>query len=428
MLGSVSQLPSTDLAWEHFHNPRADANQTYPAALRQILSHQGFLAAKQVIETLPLYATTPMHRLKGLAASLGIAELYVKDESTRFGLRAFKGVGGAYAVYRLLQARAERLGLSNCTVQDLLDRRQPEVADGLTVCCATTGNHGRSLARAAQMFGCRCVIYVPETTTIGRADALVKLGAQVVRHPGNYDEAVLRAEADAKANGWFIISDTAYPGHEDTPRDVMHGYRVIVDEVVQQLSSGPLPTHVFVQTGIGGIAAAFATHFWEVWGTSRPRLVVVESKEAACMLRSAQADDLVNLKGPINTRLSGLAAGRPSTLAWEVLRVGCNDFVTIADAASFLAMRVLAWGTDGDPPIIAGEAGAAGLGALIVTLSDRVRRDALALNEQSRVLLIVTEGATDPASYETIVGHTHDEVLNGALSAVPSFPMIFETK
>lgn len=417
MLGCVSQLSSTDLAWEHVHNSRADENQSYPASLRQILNLQGFVAAKQVIEALPLYVPTPMHRLRGLATALGIAELYVKDESTRFGLRAFKGVGGAYAVYRLLRARAEALGLSNCTIQDLLERGHPEVSAGLTVCCATTGNHGRSLARAAQMFGCQCVIYVPETTTIGRIDALVKLGAQVVRHPGNYDEAVLRAEAEAKANGWFIISDTAYAGHVDTPRDVMHGYRVIVDEVVQQLSGGPLPTHVFVQTGVGGIAAAFATHFWEVWNTSRPRLVVVESKEAPCMLRSAQADCLVNLEGPINTRLYGLAAGRPSTLAWEVLRVGCNDFITIADAPAHLAMRVFASGTDGDPPVIAGEAGAAGLGALIVTLSDDIRRDALALNEQSRVLLIITEGATDPASYEAIVGHTSDEVSHGALSA-----------
>jgi diaminopropionate ammonia-lyase len=418
MLDCVSQLSSADLGWEHVHNPRVDAKQPYPAALRHILNFQGFLAAKQVVEALPLYVRTPMHQLRGLAGVLGIGEIFVKDESTRFGLRAFKGVGGAYAVYRLLRARADKLGMSNCTIQDLLERRHPKVPAGLTVCCATTGNHGRSLARAAQMFGCQCVIYVPETTSAGRIDALVKLGAHVVRHSGNYDEAVLRAEADAKANGWFIISDTAYEGHEDTPRDVMHGYRVIVDEVVQQLSSGQLPTHVFVQTGIGGIAAAFATHFWEVWNISRPRFVVVESKEAACMLRSAQADRLVNLEGPINTRLYGLAAGRPSTLAWDVLRVASNDFVTISDAASHCAMRVLASGTGGDPPVVAGEAGAAGLGALITALSDRNRRDALGLDEQSRVLLIVTEGATDPANYQAIVGHTHNEVLQGALCAL----------
>ncbi|MEP7247378.1 MAG: pyridoxal-phosphate dependent enzyme, partial [Gammaproteobacteria bacterium] len=163
--------------------------------------------------------------------------------------------------------------------------------------------------------------------------------------------------------------------------------------------------------------AAFASHFWEVWNTARPRLVVVESKEAACMMRSAQADRLVDLTGPIDTQLYGLAAGRPSTLAWEVLQVGCNDFVTIADAAALSAMRILAAGTNGDPPVIAGEAGAAGLGALMVALSAEARRKALGLDDQSRVLLIVTEGATDPASYETIVGHSADEVLHGALTA-----------
>jgi diaminopropionate ammonia-lyase len=412
----VSDLSSADLAWEHFHNPRAAANQAYPAALHRISSLQGFHAAKDVIEALPLYVRTPLHRLRGLAAALGIAELHVKDESTRFGLRAFKGVGGAYAVYRLLQARAAAHGLSHCTPQDFLERRHPEVSAGLTVCCATTGNHGRSVARAAQMFGCRCVIYVPEATTQGRVDALVALGAQVVRHSGNYDEAVERAAADAKTNGWFIISDTAYEGHADTPRDVMHGYRVIVNEVVEQLSSGPLPTHVFVQTGVGGIAAAFATHFWEVWNAARPRFVVVESKEAACMLRSAQAGELVNLTGPLNTQMYGLAAGKPSTLAWEVLRVGGDDFVTIADPAARWAMRRLASGTDADPPVIAGEAGAAGLGALMVALSDEARRRALGLNDQSRVLLIVSEGATDPAGYQAVIGHTAEEVLQGALS------------
>jgi len=413
----IPQPSSTDLAWEHFHNPHADASQCYPPALQPISNLPGFLAAKQVIETLPLYVPTPLHQLRGLAAALGIAELHVKDESTRFGLRAFKGVGGAYAVYRLLRARAEALGLGNCTAQDFIERRHPQVSAGLTVACATTGNHGRSLARAAQLFGCHCTIYVPESTTQGRVDALVGLGAQVVRHPGNYDEAVLRAEADAKANGWFIISDTAYAGHTDTPLDVMHGYRVIVDEVVQQLSGGPLPTHVFIQTGVGGIAAAFAAHFWQVWSTARPRLVVVESKEAACMLRSAQADRLVDLTGPMNTRLAGLAAGRPSTLAWEILRVACNDFVTIADAASLSAMRVLASGTGGDPPVVAGEAGAAGLGALMVALSADTRRRALALDDSSRVLLIVTEGATDPVNYATIIGHTPEEVLRGAAAA-----------
>lgn len=412
MLGLASRLSPTELAWEHFRNPRANASEPYPATLQQILSFQGFSAAKEVIEALPLYERTPTHRLRGLAAALGIADLYVKDESTRFGLRAFKGVGGAYAVFRLLQSRARSLGLGECSARDFLEGRHPEVSAGLTVCCATTGNHGRSVARAAKMFGCRCVIYVPAITSKGRVDALEELGARVVRHPGNYDEAVRQAAADAVESGWIIVSDTAYEGQTDIPRDVMHGYRVVVNEVVEQLPDRAPPTHVFVQTGVGGIAAAFVTHFWELWGAARPRFVVVESREAACMLRSARADRPVVVEGALNTRMYGLAAGHPSTLAWDVLRVGADDFVTIADAPAFLAMQLLASGTEGDPPVIAGDAGAAGLGALMVALAGAERSRSLGLDNRSRVLLIITEGATDPAGYEAIVGRTPEQVLS----------------
>lgn len=413
----AAQLSPADLVWEHFHHRIGGACQPYPTSLRAISSLQGFAAAKRVIEALPWYASTPTLDLGGLAAKLGIQRLYYKDESSRFGLGAFKGVGGVYALYRLLQARAESMGRAT-SVQDFLARRHLDAADELTVACGSTGNHGRSVARAAQIFGCRCVVYLPSAATQARVDALEALGARVVRIDGNYDTAVARAEQDARASGWFIISDTAYEGHEDTPRDVMHGYRVIVDEVVRQIPRGVLPTHVFVQTGVGGIAAAFCAHFWEVWGVARPRFVVVESKEAACMLRSAQAGRLVTVAGDLNTRLHGLAAGRASTVAWEILRIGANDFVSIADEPSLLGMRVLASGMNGDPPVIAGEAGAAGLGALLVALSDDERRRALELDELSRVLLIGTEGATDPAGYEAIVGSTPEKVLDGQLVAV----------
>ena len=415
----IPVLEPEELAWQHFHNPRTDAGQPYPSELQKILNYRDFAAAKAVIEALPLYSQTPTHRMHGLAAALGIAELYVKDESTRFGLGTFKGVGGAYAVYCLLKARAERLGVGVCSAQDFLDHKHPGVSAGLTVVCATTGNHGRSVARAAQMFGCRCVIYVPAAMSRGRITALEALGARIVRPPGStYDSVVKQAESDARLNGWSVISDTAYEGQVDTPRDVMHGYRVIVDEVVQQVSTAP-PTHVFVQTGVGGIAASFASHFWEVWGNKRPRFVVVESKEAACMLQSAQADHPVTIEGEFSTRMAGLAAGEPSTLAWQILRVGADDFVTIADAPALLAMRLLASRFDGDPPVVSGEAGGAGLGSLIVALSQGATRDALGLNRSTRALVIVTEGATDPEAYQSIVGRAAAQVL-GDRSPSPS--------
>ncbi|MGH8244645.1 MAG: diaminopropionate ammonia-lyase [Steroidobacteraceae bacterium] len=406
------QLSPSDLAWEHFRNPSAEDGQPYPPSLRAISNAQGFMAARQVLRALPGYAPTPTRELAGLAARLGIQRLYYKDESARFGVGAFKGMGGAYALYRLLEARAAALG-KIVTAPDLLAREYPELTAGLTVACGSTGNHGRSLARAAQIFGCACVIYVPSNTTRARIDALEGLGAKIVRVDGNYDAAVAGAEADARASGWSIISDTAYAGHDATPHDVMHGYRVIVDEVVHQIPRDVVPTHAFVQAGVGGIAAAFCAHFWETWGLLRPRFVVVESREAACLLCSAQLGELVTIGGDLDTRMAGLAAGRASTLAWEILRVGANDFVSIADAPSLLAMRMLAARTGEDPPVVAGEAGAAGLGALLVALSDEERRHALGLDSASRVMLIGTEGATDPASYQEIVGLEPQDVLNG---------------
>jgi diaminopropionate ammonia-lyase len=398
--------------FKHFHSPLADRERSYPAALAAILNLPETLDARRVIESLNWYVPTPLRSLPGLAAALGIGQLFIKDESTRFGLRAFKGVGGVYAIYRLLRARADSMGLPQLTVRDLFEGTHHELAAGVTVACATTGNHGRSVARAAQIFGCKCVIFVPLGTTAGRIAALQALGAQVVEHQGNYDGAVERAAREAQAQGWFVISDTAYPGQADTPRNVMHGYRVIVDEVVRQFGSAPPPTHVFIQTGVGGIAAAFCSHFWEVWGPARPRFIVVESRHADCMLQSAEAGRPTLIKGALNTRLYGLASGKPSTLAWEILSAGADDFVSIDDAASFMAMRILARATGTDPPVIAGEAGAAGLGALMVALATSGDAAALGLDANSRVLLVATEGATDPATYSEIVGETMEAVLS----------------
>jgi diaminopropionate ammonia-lyase len=398
--------------FEHFHSPVADRQRSYPAALAAILNLAETRDARRVIESLSWYVPTPLRSLPGLAAALGIAQLHIKDESTRFGLRAFKGVGGVYAVYRLLQARAIDMGLAPIPITDLLAGKHRELAAGVTVACATTGNHGRSVARAAQIFGCQCVIFVPLGTTAGRISALQALGAQVVQHQGNYDSAVERAGSEAASQGWYVISDTAYPGQADTPRNIMHGYRVIVDEVVRQFGAAPPPTHVFIQTGVGGIAAAFCSHFWEVWGTSRPRFIVVESRHADCMLQSARAGRPTLISGALNTRLYGLASGKPSTLAWEILAAGADDFVSIDDAASFTAMRVLAAASHGDPPVIAGEAGAAGLGALMAALASPGSAAALGLDTSSRVLLVASEGATDAATYAEIVGQTMEAVLS----------------
>ena len=407
---AYGELSAEARFFEHFHSALAEPRAAYPRELQRRLNDAETLQARQVLESLGEYAPTPLRTLPVLAEAIGIAQLRIKDESGRLGLRAFKGVGGIYALYQLLRLRAEASGLGALSAADLRSRRHAELAASVTVACATTGNHGRSVARAAQMFGCRCIIYVPTTTTQGRIDALQALGAHVVRIPANYDAAVAQVERDAASNGWFIVSDTAYPGQEQTPRDVMHGYRVIVDEVIRQIGTASPPTHVFVQCGVGGIAGAFCSHFWELWGSDRPRFIVVESRHAACMLESARTGQMTTIEGELRTRMYGLASGKPSSLAWEVLRDGADDFVSIDDAASLHAMNVLAYPRGGDPPIIAGEAGAAGIGALLVALASADHRAALGIDRSSRVLSIVTEGATDPATYAELVGETAEQV------------------
>jgi len=395
----------------HFHNPAAHPAAPYDEELQSLLNAPGVEDAKDVLRQLRWYQPTPLRELEGLASAIGIGHIFLKDESSRFGLKALKGVGGTYAIYRLLVQRLlEVTGARDVTVQDILSGEYASVIRGVTVACATTGNHGRSVAFAAKSFGLRCNIYVPLQTSPGRVAALQALGATVVRIEGNYDLAVKAVEADAQKNGWYIISDTSYEGHEDTPRDVMHGYQVIADEIVDQLPAGVIPTHVFVQAGVGGIAAAMCSRFWQVWGAKRPRFVIVESKEAHCLYLSVESGGVIIVDGAHGTRMYGLAAGKPSLNALKILRKGADDFLAIDDVESFEAMRRLANPVGADPALTIGEAGGAGAGALIAIMedSDGKLRSELNLTKESIVLLFGTEGDTDPESYVGIVGATAD--------------------
>ena len=390
----------------HFHNPAAKPAAPYDDELKSLLNAQGAEDAKTVIGQLPWYQPTPLRELTGLAKAIGVGRIFLKDESSRFGLKALKGVGGAYAIYRLLAERlSDATGATDISVNDILDGSHASIVEGVTVACATTGNHGRSVAFAAKSFGCRCTIYVPLQTSPGRVAALEQLGATVVRIAGNYDLAVKAVEADAKKNGWFIISDTSYEGHEDTPRDVMHGYQVIAGEIVEQLPAGVVPTHVFVQAGVGGIAAAMCSYFWQTWGPQRPRFIIVESKEAKCLYLSVESGEVVIVEGAHGTRMYGLAAGKPSLNALKILRKGADDFLAIDDVESFEAMRRLADPAGADPALVIGEAGGAGAGALLAVMEDgdETLRSALGLTDDSIVLLFGTEGDTDPESYADII-------------------------
>jgi diaminopropionate ammonia-lyase len=396
-------------------NPQADRSAPYGAAESRILSHTACEAARAAVCTWPGYSPTPLRSLDGIAQREGLDAIWYKDESSRFGLDSFKALGGAYGVQKLLQRLiSERTAATEVSVQDLIDRRYQETASGVTVTCATAGNHGRSVAWGAQLFGCKCVIYLPAVTSHQREAAIASYGAEIVRTSTNYDDAVRRCDQDASRLGRFVVSDTSYPGYLEIPRDVMQGYTVMAAEIVEQLPACARPTHLFVQAGVGGLAAAMIAHLWEAWGVERPLTVVVEPDSADPVFRSATAGRPTPVPGDYHTIMAGLAAGEISLLAWEILQRSADYVIAIPDSAAEATMRLLADGVEADPRIVAGESAVAGLAAGLLALQDREARAALHLGSGTRLLVIGTEGATDPDSYFRIVGRHAEEIATPA--------------
>ena len=382
----------------------------YPARLSRVVGIGEHRAARAEITSWPGYRATPLRSAHRLARRLGVEAVRVKDESGRFGLGSFKALGGAYGVRGAVGGG----GSAGDTA-------------GLTVTCASDGNHGRAVAWGARMFGCDAVVYLPAHVTEARAEAIRSLGARVVRVDGEYDDAVAQADRDARERGWTVISDTSYEGYMEIPRRVMVGYTVMVEEVVKQTrhfvkhtlqndrmggandrahrkagGAGLLPTHVFIQGGVGGLAAAVIGHLWARLGPDRPVAVIVEPDEADGLLRSARAGRPAASRGSLHTIMAGLSCREISPLAWEVVGAGAHAFMTVADEGVPGLMREAARGELGEP-FEGGESGVAGLLGLIEVARDGERRREIGLNERSRVLVFNTEGATDPGRYGRIV-------------------------
>lgn len=408
--------PLTPMPVTLFINPPYQASEAYGAQRQTLLSADGLAQAQAVITSWPGYCVTPLCSLANLATAAGVASMDYKDEGSRFGLGSFKALGGAYAVGRLLcRELAQRLGRAVSPEQLLSDPALRQACTDITVTCATDGNHGRSVAWGAQMMGCRCVIYIHATVSEGRREAIERYGAQVIRTPGNYDDSVQQVDRDARANGWFVISDTSYPGYMDIPRDVMQGYQLMVHEAA---SARPeWPTHVFVQAGVGGFAAAVCAYFWERSAEQRPVMVVVEPERADCLLQSARAGKVVAVKGELDTLMAGLACGEVSLLAWDILATGANAFCAIPDQAAVEAMRLLANPVGNDPVIVAGESAVAGLAAALLLLQDPAASASLGLGPNSRVLFFGSEGDTDPVLYQQLVGRSAAQVLQAGAAA-----------
>ena len=403
---TASVLPS--LTVECLANPAANRMTPYGARRSEILGADALALAQRELTQWQGYAVTPLHSLPALAQAMGVASVHYKDEGSRFGLGSFKALGGAYAVARLLcRELGAQLGRT-LTTQDLLTPELRALCGGITVTCATDGNHGRSVAWGAQLFGCQCVIYIHATVSEGRKEAIAQYGAQVVRTAGNYDDAVRQADLDAKQYGRFVISATSYPGYMEVPRAVMQGYQLMVEEAAQQLPERP--THIFVQAGVGGLAAAVCGYFWERDAGDRPIYVVVEPDKADCLTQSAKAGQLTAVTGDIDTLMAGLACGEVSHLAWEILEKGTDAFCVIPDDAAVAAMRLLAHPLGNDPVIVAGESAVAGVAAAIAASQSDAARQTLGLNADSRILFFGSEAATDPALYEQLVGESAEAV------------------
>lgn len=406
-------------------NPKSVRREPYSAGGRSnILSLKSLANALEEIRSWPGYGPTRLRQLKGLAEATGVRAILYKDEGARFGLGSFKALGGAYAVASFLQGIVQSRTGTRPTTSELASGKLQDVTSDVTISCATDGNHGRSVAWGARKFGCRCVIYVHAAVSKGRRDAIVAYGAEVRVVQGNYDDAVRKAAEDAALNGWQIVSDTSYVGYTEIPRDVMQGYGVLMEEVFEQLPDGLAPTHVFVQGGVGGLAASVCSYLWEKLEGRAPAFFIAEPDKARCLLLSAEAGQPVPDHGPLDTIMAGLACGEVSLLAWDVLDDGVDGFVTIEDEAAAETMRLLADSRYGDQPVVAGESAVAGLAAMLLIAGDAHTRTGIGLGRDSVVLVIGTEGATDPAVYSQIVGRVAESVASDWSSSVQALSTV----
>ena len=358
----------------------------------------------------PQYSVTPLADLNRMASRLGLGGLYVKDESYRFGLNAFKVLGGSFAMARYIAGEMNR-DVSEMTFRYLTGEEFRKEFGQATFFTATDGNHGRGVAWAAARLGQKCVVHMPKGSAKSRFDNIAAEGAQVTIEEVNYDDCVRIAAAEAASTEHgVVVQDTAWDGYEEIPSWIMQGYGTMADEAAEQLLSAGVerPTHVFVQAGVGSLASAVVGYFTNRFPENPPVFVIMEADAAACLYKGAEAGDgeprIVG--GDLQTIMAGLACGEPNIIGWDILRNHAAAFLSCPDWMSAKGMRMLGAPLREDPRVISGESGAIGMGVIATIMTDegcRELRDALGLGEQSRVLMFSTEGDTDPDKYKEIV-------------------------
>ncbi len=375
-----------------------------------VMSIENVRQARQFHKSFPQYSVTPLAKLDGMAEELGLGGLFVKDESYRFGLNAFKVLGGSFAMARYI---ADEMGrdVSEMTYDYLTGEKFREEFGQATFFTATDGNHGRGVAWAANKLGQKAVVHMPKGSTKSRFDNIAKEGAKVTIEEVNYDDCVRMAAAEAEATPHgVVVQDTAWEGYEEIPAWIMQGYGSMAGEAAEQLREVSVnrPTHVFVQAGVGSLAGAVVGYFANLYPENPPKFIVMEAGAAACLYEGAVAGDgeprIVG--GDLQTIMAGLACGEPNIIGWDILRNHVSAFVSCPDWVSAKGMRMLAAPVKGDPRVVSGESGAVGMGVISSIMQDdayKELRDALELNRDSKVLMFSTEGDTDPDKYKQIV-------------------------
>jgi diaminopropionate ammonia-lyase len=375
----------------------------------ELLGHAQSQNVLRFHQSFPHYQKTPLARLDALAVELGVAKLYVKDESFRFGLNAFKVLGGSYAIGLEI---AERLNLppDHLTYDQLTSRQTKDQLGDLTFVTATDGNHGRGVAWTAAALNQKSVVYMPKGSSPERLHNIQATGAYAEITDMNYDDAVRLSEKMAVDHGWILLQDTAWGDYIKIPTWIMQGYMTMANEADQQMKEThqEKPTHLFLQAGVGSMAAAVQGYFCNLYGPERPITVIVEPNKADCLYQTALADDgsLHNVTGEMNTIMAGLACGEPSVLGWEILKDTVDAYVSCPDYVAAKGMRILGNPTGTDPRVISGESGAVGVGLLAELMTRPELSDLkhqLGLDEHSRVLCFSTEGDTDKAGYRAVV-------------------------
>lgn len=398
----MSKSSGARIQWVPNNITKSDDKQLKNMSLEEMKKASSFH------KSFPQYAVTPLTRLDGLAAQLGLGRVYVKDESYRFGLNAFKVLGGSYAIARHI-AKETGKDISEVDYNFLTSDKLRETFGQATFFTATDGNHGRGVAWAANKLGQKCVVRMPKGSTQTRLENIAKENATVTIEDMNYDDCVrLAAEEASKAERGIIIQDTAWDGYEEIPTWIMQGYGTLALEADEQLEKdGCRPTHVFIQAGVGSLAGAVVGYFSNRFKDNPPVMVVAEAKEANCLYQSAVKADgsRVNVTGDMLTIMAGLACGEANTVSWDILKNHVDVFASCPDWVSANGTRIYSAPVRGDERVISGESGSVTLGLLhaVMTMPEyKDLKEALKLDADSKVLLVSSEGDTDPQRYREI--------------------------